>query len=172
MRFLWQTIPLMGITFFFAILWRRANRYGAFAAFFASVAAVLLCQYIGWNGDAGLPKTVTLLLGFGILAGVVVSLLTPPEPKRLLDSFYLLLKTPIGQEDVLRKAGFTEIPGSGTFEPPAETPNEANYISEIEAGIDKRQSRKESIYGFAIMTIIVVALLVGVKLLAWWLAKG
>ncbi len=174
MRFLIQTVPLMGIAFFFAVCWPRANRYGAFASFFAAVCAVAAGRYwLGLSGDAGLPWLVSLYLGCGIAAGVLVSILTPSEPKYLLDRFYLLLKTPIGQEEILHKAGLKEIPGTGTFELTAVTSStEMPDIKTISEGIDYQRSRKQSIYGFVIISLIVIVLLVAVKILAWWLANG
>jgi Na+/proline symporter len=172
MRLLFQTTPLMGITFYFAILWRRSNRYGVFAAYFAAIAAVLIAQFwLDWHGDTGLPKIITLYLSMGIGAGILVSLLTPPEPKHKLDQFYLLLKTPIGQEDVLRKAGFREIPGTGTFEPSDRPPADFDYAAAVRS-LDRRQSRRHAIWGIAILTATVAAMLIAVKLLARWLATG
>ena len=131
MRFLWQTVPLMGIAWFFAILWRRTNRWGAIASFAAALAATGLAKFVlpnfqlfgwsvSWAGDAGLPWTITLYLIAGIGAGILVSLLTPPESKERTDQFFLLLKTPIGQEHVLRDAGYKELPGNDTYEMPVD----------------------------------------------------
>ncbi|WP_428938603.1 sodium:solute symporter family protein [Fontivita pretiosa] len=131
MRFLWQTVPLMGIAWFFAILWRRANRWGAIASFFAALGATALAKFVlpdfevlgikvTWAKDAGLPFTITLYVLAGIGAGIIVSLLTRPEDPVRTEQFFLLLKTPIGQEHVLREAGFREVPGRDTFELPIE----------------------------------------------------
>jgi hypothetical protein len=44
----------MGITWFFAILWKRCNRWGAMASFFAALAAAGAAKFIlNWEGDAG-----------------------------------------------------------------------------------------------------------------------
>ena len=45
----------------------------------------------------------------------------------------LLLKTPIGQEHVLREAGFVEVPGRDTFELPEKAPL-ANQVDFVRAG--------------------------------------
>ena len=121
MRFLWQTVPLMGIAWFFAILWKRCNRWGAIASFFAALGASAVAKFVlKWEGDAGLPYTIMLYLASGIIAGVVVSLVTPPESRQRTEEFFLLLKTPIGQEHVLREAGFVELPGNDTYEMPVD----------------------------------------------------
>lgn len=170
MRFLWTTIPLMGVPFFLGLLWKRANRTGAFVGFAAALIAMLVGQYrLGWVGDAGLPKVITLFLSTGILAGVVASLLTKPEPKSLINAFFLLLRTPVGGEEVLRRAGYVEIPGTGTFEMPAKWPEE----DQIDVPLGSTDNfRRPVIIGFFVVCIITLALLGAVRLLAAWLAGG
>jgi Na+/proline symporter len=74
MRFIWSTVPILGIPFFMGLLWRRCTRAGAFASVLAAFSAMLLAVHgLRWRGDVGLPKTVALFLGSGILAGIVVS---------------------------------------------------------------------------------------------------
>lgn len=168
MRFIFKTVPLMGIAFFLAVLWRRTNRYGAFASFIVATGAMLVSQYhFGWGGDDGLPKTILLFVSMGTLAGIVVSLLTPPEDPGRTDRFFLLLRTRIGNEQVLRDAGLVEIPGTGSFEDPGiDQPNAVRMAP----GFPKPSN--ETVYGFLIVSIIAVALVVMVKLLAWWLQWG
>jgi Na+/proline symporter len=175
MRFTFKTVPLMGIAFFMAVLWPRANRQGAFMSFFAAVAAMLASQYLlGWSGDAGLPQTVLLYLTAGTLAGCVTSLLTPPENALTLERFYLLLRTPIGQEQVLRDAGLVEIPGTGTFEdpslhaPPAAAEPGATPLPVPGLGKPSR----ETVSGLAWVSVIAVALVGLVSGTAYWLRRG
>jgi hypothetical protein len=106
-----------------------------------------------------------------VVTGVVVSLLTKPEPKGLVDAFYLCLKTPIGQEHVLREAGFVERPGGGTFDLPPDVESRQDLASYV-ARIDRRQVRKEAIYGFVAITAVMLGLLGSVILLARWLGGG
>jgi len=178
MRFMFLSVPLMGIAFFMAIWWRGANRWGALASFAAALAALLFSKYyLGWAGDADLPKTIALYLSVGILTGIVVSRLTPPEPKGRLDRFYLLLNTPIGKEEALRQAGLVEIPGTGTFEEPASISPDQKVLmpyrkifpnSNLEVPVPGRDAK----VGFVWVTLIMLAILAGVKLLAGWLANG
>jgi Na+/proline symporter len=142
MRFLWKYVPLMGIAWFMAILWRRANRWGAIASFVAALAAAAVAQWVlKWEGDAGLPWTITLYLACGIGAGVIVSLLTRAESTERTEQFFLLLKTPIGQEQVLRDAGFRELPGKDTWELPVDVKPELRAFPVIPAGVpDERLS--------------------------------
>lgn len=171
MRFIFKTVPLMGIAFFLAVLWRRANRYGAFASFIVAAAAMLFSQYhLGWGGDEGLPATILLYTSLGTLAGMIVSLLTPPEDAGRTHRFFLLLRTRIGDEQVLRDAGLVEIPGTGTFEDPGVDGPHAVPLSAATAGFPKPS--KETVYGFVIVSLIALALVGLVKGLAWWLAWG
>ena len=103
-RFIWIFIPLIGISFWLGLWWRRANRYGAWASFItALVAWIVGVEIFGWTGDRGLPYLITFYLGSGITAGAIVSLITPPETEELLDRFYLTINTPIGQESRLER---------------------------------------------------------------------
>jgi Na+/proline symporter len=105
-RFTWVLVPLIGISFWMGLFWRRANRYGAWASFIFASAAVLVGNYgFGWQGDAGFPKLVLFYLSIGVSAGVVVSLLTPREPEHQLDRFYITINTPVGQEHYIEAAG-------------------------------------------------------------------
>jgi Na+/proline symporter len=98
-RFMWNLVPLIGISFWLGLWWRRANRYGAWASFLAALAAwVVGYRVFGWQGDKGLPYLITLYLVAGIGCGAIVSLLTRPESAERLDRFYLTLNTPVGQE--------------------------------------------------------------------------
>jgi len=102
-RFMWQLVPLIGVSFWLGLFWRRANRYGAWASFIGSTTALLLGHYVfGWSGDAGFPKIVLFYLSAGVLCGVVVSLLTPSEPTTELNRFFLTINTPVGQEAKLQ----------------------------------------------------------------------
>jgi Na+/proline symporter len=103
-RFLWNLQPLIGIAFWLGLWWRRANHYGAWASFLSGTLAWGIGSYgFHWEGDAGLPYLISLRLGGGLAAGIVVSLLTRPSPKKELDRFYITINTPIGQESRLER---------------------------------------------------------------------
>ena len=84
----------MGISMFAAISWKRANRHGAFASLISSSLLFFFLTYqeygvlLRWEAA---NFGYSLLLGFVALA--VVSWLTPPESKELLDPFYKRLST-------------------------------------------------------------------------------
>jgi Na+/proline symporter len=101
-RFMWQIVPLVGISLWMGLFWRRANRFGAWASFIGAAIGLLIARNVfGWHGDAGFPKIVLFYLSTGVVAGVVASLLTPPEPTTQLDRFYFTINTPVGQEHYL-----------------------------------------------------------------------
>ncbi len=138
----WKLSALIGVAFWLGLLWRRANRYGAWAAF---VTAALV--YIGtnegwvplppytpealadwssklvkpemwaslytggslnvWPLNLGSPEawSYVFYLSTGFIAGIVVTLITPPEPPEKIRKFFTLISTPVGREDELRAKG-------------------------------------------------------------------
>lgn len=102
MRFMFNLVPLIGISFWLGLWWRRANRYGAWASFIASsVALAIGTSVFGWTGNKHFPTLITFYLTCGLTAGIVVSMLTPPETLHRLDRFFLTINTPVGQEEKL-----------------------------------------------------------------------
>ncbi|MFQ6096838.1 MAG: sodium:solute symporter [Armatimonadota bacterium] len=112
--------PLTGILVWIGTLWRRATNGGAWASFLVMVPIFLLLGKAGavikpllpgveWLGKyAGKEHAHELALAYmipGALALVIGSLLTRPRPKKVLDDFYTLLRTPVGREEELEKAG-------------------------------------------------------------------
>ena len=97
----------------------------------------------------------------------MVSLLTPPENAGRTNRFFLLLRTRIGDEHVLRDAGMIEIPGSGSFEDPGD-----DAPDRIGATARYCKPSKATIVGFLWVSVIAAALIATVKLLAAWLQTG
>jgi SSS family solute:Na+ symporter len=125
--------PLFGIAWWFGVTWRKANNKGMWASFFACAAAIVLTWPLekpfkmAWSGSWGITqflKSINFVkpiagdvfiwreewhfcafLTLGILAMIIVSLLTKGKSEKELDDFYALLNTPVGQEDKLIKAG-------------------------------------------------------------------
>lgn len=171
MRFLWKTVSPMGIPFFLGICWARANRYGAYASVISALAASLATEYaFGWTEDAGLPKSIALFLLVGTITGVIVSLATPAEAAGRISRFFLLLRTPIGQEQVLRKAGLIEIPGTATFEFPPDHELAALDKANLLADVDRREAKRQNVVGFIVVTVIMLAMLGAMMAIAKWLS--
>ena len=91
----------LGISFWLGVIWRGANRYGAWASTLSMMALTLYTdQILNWP----LSNQIALYLPTGLVIMIFVSLLTPPEPEEKLNQFYTLLDTPVGQEQRLREA--------------------------------------------------------------------
>ncbi len=109
----WKVTAYLGIAFWFGVIWRRANRYGAWASSISMAAASLYTDLVlGWS----LPEQILLYLPVGIVMMWVVSFFSRPEPKEKLRQFYMLLDTPVGREQRLRDAN-VEIKLEGRSEP-------------------------------------------------------
>ena len=105
LEWMWRLMAFLGISFWMAVIWRRANRYGAWASVIVTALLSLLTTHLGWS----FPAQVALYLPAGFLSLVVVSVLTPREPESALNAFYSLLNTPVGEEHRLRLAGIETI---------------------------------------------------------------
>ena len=112
----WKVSAMMGLAFWLGLFWRRATAAGAWASVLAGFAAWWVStQMFFINAVAGLscaepirlvfekkgkptiytPWQIVFYLTLGLLAGIVVSLLTRPTAKEKLDRFYALIRTPV-----------------------------------------------------------------------------
>jgi Na+/proline symporter len=90
----------VGISVLGGILWPRANRWGALASLVSALGANFLLYWItGQRLDHWDPNVFLAALLVGIAALIAVSLLTPPEPKAAIDSFFDRLRTSSDVED-------------------------------------------------------------------------
>jgi len=98
---LWKVTAYLGISFWFGVIWKRANRYGAWtSALTMAGVAFLTGNIFGWS----FPNQIALYLPVGIFMMIIVSRFTRPEPEEKLRQFYMLLDTPVGEEERLRQA--------------------------------------------------------------------
>jgi Na+/proline symporter len=96
---LFMQIPaLIGISFWMGIIWRRANPASAWASFIAATGVFLYCELAQ---DMRLPWQMVCYLSAGIITGILVGLVTPPQQKEKLNRFYTNLKTPVDEEERL-----------------------------------------------------------------------
>jgi Na+/proline symporter len=97
----------MGISIVGGILWRGANRWGAFASLAASLAVnFALYALRGQRLDTWDPNVFLAAFLAGVAALVVVSLLTRPEPPAAVVSFFQRLETPTaGPAETAAKEG-------------------------------------------------------------------
>ena len=84
----------VGISVLGGIVWRRANRWGALASLLSALATNFLLYYLaGQRLDRWDPNVFLAALSAGIVALVVISLLTDPEPAERTESFFHRLQT-------------------------------------------------------------------------------
>ena len=97
----------VGIAVMGGVLWPRANRWGAVSSMAAAAVTNFAAYYArGQRLDSWDPNVFLLALSVGIVTLVGVSLLTPPEPRAALDSFYERLQTPTaGPAETAAKEG-------------------------------------------------------------------
>jgi|RhiMetdeSRZDD1v2_1073273.scaffolds.fasta_scaffold20717_2 Na+/proline symporter len=89
----------VGISVLGGVIWPRANRWGALASLFASMATNFLLYYFtGQRLDYWDANVFLAALLAGVAALVVVSLLTPPEPAANTQSFFGRLQTPSDED--------------------------------------------------------------------------
>ncbi|HWB55125.1 MAG TPA: hypothetical protein VG722_13065, partial [Tepidisphaeraceae bacterium] len=119
-----QFSSIMGVVIWAGVFWRRANGKGAWAGVFVLFILWAIFGPIGMMTSSGLhsyftfphwvgmygaaPYVYELMLCYlpgGVLSLIVVSLLTRPLPKKKIDDFFMLLNTPVGQEQKLIDAG-------------------------------------------------------------------
>ncbi|HKJ68738.1 MAG TPA: sodium:solute symporter family protein [bacterium] len=99
---MWKYTAYLGVAFWFGVVWKKANRYGAIASVLSMAGVSAITNYIfGWT----LPYQILAYLPVGIIVMWVVSYFTRPEPKEKLRQFYMLLDTPVGEEQRLKDAG-------------------------------------------------------------------
>jgi Na+/proline symporter len=94
----------VGISVVGGLVWRRANRWGAFASLLTALTAnFLLYSAIGERLDYWDANVFLAALVAGIVALVTVSLLTPPEPAASIESFFDRLETSSDGGDATRR---------------------------------------------------------------------
>jgi Na+/proline symporter len=143
----WALSSLMGVFVWSGVLWRKTNATGVWVSFvvmfipwlvlgkFGPMLLKPLCSLDGFGWIGGLatekhfPLLVACYLPAGLVALVVGSLLAKPRDPKMLDNFYMLLKTPVGQEQKLVDAGVNIVYAGSSEAHPWETnhPNAVNW---------------------------------------------
>ena len=165
----WKVTAYLGVAFWLGVIWKRANRYGAWtSAVVMAATSIFTGNILGWS----LPVQIAIYIPLGIIIMIVVSWLTKPEPEEKLRQFYLLLDTPVGKEQVLKDAN-VNIKLEGISEAKKQKPgkiSEKFLLPEEDDGLllvdilslHKKFSWKRyrtDILGFGIMVILVLLLI-------------
>ena len=139
---------ILAIPFFFGIVWRCTNRQGVWASIGLSMLTYFICQLLKNYTNANYPsgtnidiptwvlfwKDYTFVITVfapaivSLVAIYVVSILTRPESEVLLNRFYCILNTPLGEDDRLKAVGI-RLP---MMEKDSES-KELNFEEEIDA---------------------------------------
>jgi Na+/proline symporter len=120
-----RVAPPLGIAFWLGLLWRRTTPLGAWAAtlagfgvwwittrpeFIAAVAGLPIADrfhmiVLASGNDAVIsqPWSILMYTSAALVAGVVVSLITPRVPAERLQRFYDLTRTPVREGEVVTK---------------------------------------------------------------------
>jgi len=122
---IWKIMAFLGIAFWMAILWRKANRYGAWASMLVTASLSFTTDAMGWS----FPEQVALYIPVGFAVMILVSYFTKSEPKEQLDMFYSLLNTPVGDEAKLTEAGISLAVDSSSEEKGEEIPHLKQGVS-------------------------------------------
>lgn len=168
----WKIAPMMGISFWMGLYWRRTTSAGAWATTLTALGTWWLTEqgfFIHWLGQqpfaqwAGfvsvkpdglvvhLPWQMIFYLAGGTLAGVVVSLLTPPVSPDKLERFYALTRTPVAPGE------HTEV--SCTLPEGTVVPPRRNLLPG--SGFELPVPTRASVIGFLIGVAGVVGIIVG-----------
>src|SRR5690625_999298 len=109
---IWRIMAFLGVAFWVGIVWRRANRYGAWASMVTAAVIAFVLETMG----VGFAAQVAVYLPASLLVMIVASLLTPSEDEGRLNAFYSLLRTPVGHERRLVDSGIEMLHDGGSSE--------------------------------------------------------
>ncbi len=105
-KYLWLITSYFGIAFWGAVMWRRSNRYAVWASVIVTVFVTFLTgPYFSFGFQWAIEYQIAAYLPSGILTFILVSFFTKPEHEEVLNKFYALLHTPVGEEQKLKDAG-------------------------------------------------------------------
>jgi Na+/proline symporter len=157
----------MGVMFLGGLLWRRANRYGAWAATLSTFGVYYALNYLA-NQELKLvykwpavPFAWAMLAGFATL--IVVSILTRPEPLEKIERFFDNMRRTTDEEDLPEDAP----------RPLAEERGEDLVLLDLPGWFTLERWRgfpgryREDLIGFALAWLAVAALI----LLAWGVGR-
>jgi Na+/proline symporter len=148
----------VGISVMGGVVWPRANRWGALASLIASLATnFALYAATGQRLDYWDPNVFLASLSIGVIALVVVSLLTRPEPEERIHDLFERLQT-------------SSDPAAA---PMREQPVPANqpllFVNLLRlrraAGAQGWSAYREDLGGFAVGWVIVFVMVVGTAIM-------
>jgi len=175
----WKIAPMLGISFWLGLFWRRMTSAGAWAATLGAMgvwwltAQSYVVEWIGgWPGAESLrlvveadgemalylPWQMVFYLAAGLVCGVVVSLLTPSVDEDKLQRYHALLSTAVQSGEV--------IPAPCTLPKGAKVPPRRLLVSAW--GVEIPAPSRQAILGF-LAGWACVAAIIGVFV---WIVRG
>ncbi|HUU09978.1 MAG TPA: sodium:solute symporter family protein, partial [Phycisphaerae bacterium] len=126
LKWFWKISAMMGVAFWLGLFWRRTTVAGAWAATLTAVAVLLGTSFLPQavlarlQGTAPaerlwlvhetakgleiyLPWQMVFYLSAGMLAGIIVSLLTKRVAESKLEAFYALTRTPVAPGETVER---------------------------------------------------------------------
>jgi Na+/proline symporter len=97
----WKVTAYLGVAFWVGVIWKKANRYGAWVS---TIVMAILSIYMGNILNLNIAVQIAVYIPTGFILMILVSRYTPGEPKEKLRQFFLLLNTPVGKEQRLKDA--------------------------------------------------------------------
>ncbi|MEX0703370.1 MAG: hypothetical protein WD069_14845 [Planctomycetales bacterium] len=179
-----KTPAAIGISLWFAIVWRRWNTPAVWISTFVAAAAWAVVAYLPiqlhqWGRSWGLPAAVlesvfkvnpdtgkiermwdvwqmAAYVFAGVISGIIVSLTTPRQSKEKLDRFYRLLHTPVTPGEV--------VPG------PCQLPENPAQPTRKLFNVESLEFQMPTLVGLGgfLLAWVGVAFIIG---LTYWLAK-
>jgi Na+/proline symporter len=167
-KFLWQITSFFGLSFWLGVTWNKANRYGAGASIIVMSAIAVITG--PWVLKMPYEYQIALYLPAGLIAMVIISLLTKPEPAEKLNEFYTLLHTPVGEEYKLKEQGINVMlegesqPSKIQNEKKGSLENEGHSLLIVDLlSLFKKYNYKKyrlDILGFGLAILLVISILV------------
>ncbi|UCG57520.1 MAG: sodium:solute symporter family protein [Phycisphaerales bacterium] len=168
----WMVSAMMGIAFWLGLFWRRTTVAGAWATTLVSFGVVLFTsriafgEFVLWDFNAGsvqylpsfmlqqgelsVPWRMVLYLSSGLVAGIVVSLLTKPVAEEKLDAFYALVRTPVTPGEQVQAP--CTLPAGAVVPPPKKIFPKSN----LEIAVPTRTSVLGFLAGWGCVAVIVL----------------
>jgi hypothetical protein len=105
-------LSFLGVPIYFGVVWRRANQTGMWLSLVLGITSFLLIRFglVGEDRlfatrDAAFSTSVFIPTALSLAGMWLGSLLGPREDGRKLNRFYVIMNTPIGEEQRLVEAG-------------------------------------------------------------------
>jgi hypothetical protein len=102
----------LGIPIYFGVVWRRANQAGMWLSLVLGIGAFLVIRFMPTgtghyfaNSDETFVASVFISTGLSLLGMIVGTLFGPSDDAVQLNRFYVIMNTPIGEEQRLVDAG-------------------------------------------------------------------